>query len=50
MDPEKVEAVKSWATLKTVKGVQLFLGFANYYRIFIEGFAIIAEPMVKLTK
>ena len=50
MDPEKVEAVRSWATPKTVKGVRSFLGFANYYRIFIEGFAVIAEPLTRLTK
>ena len=50
MDPEKVEAVKSWVTPKTVKGVRSFLGFANYYRIFIEGFAITAEPLTRLTK
>lgn len=50
MDPEKVEAIRSWTTPRTVKGVRSFLGFANYYRIFIKEFAIIAEPLTRLTK
>ena len=33
-----------------VKGVRLFLGFANYYYIFIKGFNDLAAPLVKLIK
>lgn len=50
MDPAKVEAVSSWAQPKTVKGVRSFLGFANFYRMFIPQFATLAAPLVALTK
>lgn len=49
MDPAKVEAITSWQAPKTVKGVRSFLGFANFYRVFIENFAAIAAPLVALT-
>ena len=31
IEPEKTKAVREWPTLRTVKEVQAFLGFANYY-------------------
>jgi hypothetical protein len=50
MDPEKVDAILSWEAPKTVKGVRSFLGFANYYRLFISEFSDIARPLTDLTK
>jgi hypothetical protein len=50
MDPAKVEAVLSWPEPKTVTEVQAFLGFANFYRRFIEGYSKIAKPLTELTK
>ena len=38
-DPKKVEAVKNWTIPKTVTDVRSFLGFTNYYRRFIRGYA-----------
>ena len=38
-DPKKVEAVKNWTVPKTVTDVRSFLGFTNYYRRFIRGYA-----------
>jgi hypothetical protein len=35
MDPKKIEAITNWLTPRTVRDVQCFLGFANFYRIFI---------------
>ncbi|KAF5503436.1 Transposon Tf2-6 polyprotein [Colletotrichum fructicola] len=49
-DPEKLKAIKGWAAPKTVKGVRSFLGFANYYRIFIPAYSEIAGPLIALTK
>ena len=49
MDPAKVEAVKEWPTPKDKRELQQFLGFANYYRRFINRFADIAWPLHKLT-
>ncbi|XP_044724574.1 reverse transcriptase (RNA-dependent DNA polymerase) domain-containing protein [Hirsutella rhossiliensis] len=50
VDPEKVEAVKGWATPTNVKSVRSFIGFANFYRIFMPDFSVIAEPLTRLTK
>ena len=36
MDPEKLTAIRDWTAPKTVKAVRSFLGFANYYRLFIN--------------
>ena len=49
VDPSKVERVKEWPVPTSVKGVQAFLGFANYYRQFIRGFSGIAAPLSALT-
>ena len=50
VDPEKVEVIYNWMPPKTVKGVQSFLGFCNFYRRFIRDYGVIAKPLVCLTK
>jgi len=50
MKKEKVKGVLEWLMLKCVKDVQKFLGLANYYRRFIEGFATVARPLHDLVK
>ncbi len=50
MDPKKVEAVLKWPTPTTVKEVQRFIGFANFYRRFIKNFRSVAAPLTALTK
>lgn len=50
VDPEKVEAVTDWAAPTTVKGVQSFLGFCNFYRRFIKDYSRIARPLTNLTR
>jgi len=37
-------------TPKYVKDMQKFLGLANYYRRFIEGFAAVARPLHNMVK
>jgi hypothetical protein len=49
MDPKKVQAVTDWASPKTVRDVQCFLGFANFYRIFIKNYSQVAAPLTRLT-
>jgi hypothetical protein len=31
MDPDKVKAIYDWKDLRTIKDVQAFIGFANFY-------------------
>ena len=50
MEKEKVKGVLEWPTPKCVKDIQKFLGLANYYRRFIEGFATVARPLHDLVK
>jgi len=50
MDKQKVAAVQEWPAPKVLKDVQGFLGFANFYRRFIEKFSKVAKPVTDLTK
>jgi hypothetical protein len=50
MDPEKVEIIKNWPIPTNVKGLQQFLGLANYYRRLIVNFSKIALPLYALFK
>ena len=50
MDPVKLKAINDWEPPRTVKQVQAFLGFANFYRHFIRDFASISRPLHDLTK
>ena len=45
MEEEKIKNVLDWLTPKYVKDIQKFLGLANYYCQFIQGFASIARPL-----
>ena len=50
MDPEKVSAILDWQTPKSVKEVQYFLGFANFYRRFIKEYSKRVKCLTELTK
>lgn len=39
MEEEKVEAVKAWLKPKAIRNIKEFLGFANFYQRFIQGFS-----------
>ena len=39
MSQKKVEDIVNWGGLRFVKEVQRFIGFANFYRRFIQGFS-----------
>jgi hypothetical protein len=50
MNPGKVAMVRDWTTPVNLREVRAFIGFANFYRRFIEDFASIARPLHDLTK
>ena len=49
-DPSKIDKVANWSEPTSTKEVQQFLGFANYYRRFIQNFSQIAKPLHRLTE
>ena len=49
-DPEAVEAVLTWKASKTDTQLMSFLGFANYYRKFVKGYADKIYPMQLLMR
>jgi hypothetical protein len=49
VDPEKIAVIQNWQSPTTVKGVQSFLGFCNFYRYFIKEYRRIARPLNRLT-
>lgn len=49
-DPEKQRAIREWAAPTTVKRVRSFLGFTNYYRIFIPNYLTVTSPLIALTR
>ncbi|KAI1004754.1 hypothetical protein K3495_g3462 [Podosphaera aphanis] len=50
VDLEKVKAISTWEVPRNVKGVRSFLGFAKFYRGFVNNFAEISNPLLNLTK
>jgi len=50
IEEAKVKVVLDWPVSKSVKDIQKFLGLANYYWRFIEGFAKVTRPLHKLTR
>ena len=50
MDPARIQTISEWRQYppKTYRDVQVFLGFCNFYRRFIYGFAGIARPLHQL--
>ena len=50
MDETKMKAITDWPVLRTVKDVRSFLGLANFYQCFVDGFSKIAAPMNKLLR
>ena len=50
MDREKVKVIREWQEPRNLKEVQAFLGFANFYQRFIQGYSQICTLLTKVTK
>ena len=50
MEHDKISAIKTWPKPSTMKQLQSFLGFANFYRRFIRRYADTVEPLIALTR
>ncbi|SGZ26524.1 BQ5605_C024g09932 [Microbotryum silenes-dioicae] len=50
MSQDKVKAITSWPTPTSLKELQQFLGFCNFYRRFIEGYSRVIAPLTRLLK
>ncbi len=50
MDERKVRAVVNWPRPHSVKELQRFLGFANFYRRFIRNFSTVEAPLTSMSK
>ncbi|XP_016145267.1 RNA-directed DNA polymerase homolog, partial [Sinocyclocheilus grahami] len=48
MDERKVDAIQNWPVPTTVKELQRFLGFANFYRRFIYHYSSITSPLTSM--
>ncbi|KAI4880514.1 hypothetical protein NFI96_007308 [Prochilodus magdalenae] len=50
MDDRKITAVANWPIPNSIRELQKFLGFANFYRRFIRNFSSVAAPLTSLLK
>ncbi|KAK7906944.1 hypothetical protein WMY93_015556 [Mugilogobius chulae] len=48
-DPEKIATLTTWPVPKNLKELRSFLGFAGYYRRFVQGYSSVARPLNDLT-
>jgi len=49
-DPVKTQAIRDWTKPRSIKEIQCFLGFCNFYRQFIKEFSIRRRPLYNRTK
>ena len=45
MSTDKIDTIMEWGTPSSMRDVQSFLGFANFYRRFIQGFSKVCRPL-----
>ena len=50
MDLERIRAIEEWQPPANVYELQVFLGFANFFRRFIRNYSRIAAPLLNLLK
>ena len=50
IEEKRINTVKTWPKLKSIQDIQIFIGFANFYWHFIQGFSKIAVPFTLMLK
>eukprot|EP00253_Pinus_taeda_P029424 PITA_29424 len=50
VDPEKVKAIMDWPIPRNAHEIRSFMGLAEYYRRFVEGFSKITKPITTLQR
>ena len=50
MSERKVQSIKDWKHPRSIKEVQIFIGFANFYWRFIKDFSKICKPITETLK
>ncbi len=50
MEEKQIKAVRDWPEPQSVRDIQVFLGFTNFYRRFIQGFSRLAAPLTSILK
>jgi hypothetical protein len=50
MNPKKLATIAEWPVPRSTHDVQVFLGFCNFYRRFVDHYVSIALPLHRLTR
>ncbi|KAJ3500263.1 hypothetical protein NMY22_g19316 [Coprinellus aureogranulatus] len=50
MNPKKLATIAEWPVPRSSHDVQVFLGFCNFYRRFVDHYASLALPLHRLTR
>ena len=50
IEDKRIEAVRNWPKPKSMKDIQVFLGFANFYWRFIQSFSKIGRPLTAMLR
>jgi hypothetical protein len=50
MDPDKVEVIKNWPSLRNIFEARIFHGLASFYQKFIRNFSGISATMMDIVK
>ncbi len=49
-EEKQIKAINDWLNPQSVRDIQVFLGFANFYQQFIQGFNKLATPLTSMLK
>ncbi len=48
IEEERIETIRNWLEPQSIRDIQVFLSFANFYRRFIRNFNRIATPLTSI--